>query len=221
MIYESTKNCSYALGMSISIELLEKHAEYVKKVVYSKKIKQNEYFKRLNELCRINRIELKEDDALIKKLSVKENCYVIAFFSKFSLPFTSKKIILIDRLEDMGMLGTILRTAVSFRHYDIALLNSDIDIFDPRVVRSSMGAIFYCHIQKYQDLEAFLKDYPKIPIFNIKKDGQRKIEELEKGEEYALLFNSKEEKGESFYIDTNGIELPLSVKAAIVLQSLY
>ena len=221
MVYESTENYSYTLGMSISIELLERHAEYVKEVVYSKKIKQNEYFNRLNKLCRLNHIELKEDDALIKKLSVKENCYVIAFFRKFSLPFTSKKIVLIDHLEDMGMLGTILRTAVSFKHYDIALLNSDIDIFDPRVVRSSMGAIFYCHIQKYQDLKAFLKDYPAIPIYNIKDAAPKKIDELRKSEEYALLFNSKEEKGESFYIDTNGIELPLSVKTAIVLQRLY
>ena len=119
MSYTSELSYSYTLGMSISIELLERHAEYVKEVVYSKKIKQNEYFNRLNKLCRLNHIELKEDDALIKKLSVKENCYVIAFFRKFSLPFTSKKIVLIDRLEDMGMLGTILRTAVSFKHYDI------------------------------------------------------------------------------------------------------
>lgn len=54
-----------------------------------------------------------------------------------------KKIIaVLDGVQDPGNVGTILRTAAAF-DCGVILLEGSADIFNPKVVRSSMGAIFY------------------------------------------------------------------------------
>ncbi len=56
---------------------------------------------------------------------------------------TAKKIIVaLDGVQDPGNVGTILRTAAAF-DCGIILLEGSAEIFNPKVVRSSMGAIFY------------------------------------------------------------------------------
>ena len=50
-------------------------------------------------------------------------------------------IIALDGVQDPGNVGTILRTAEAF-DCGIILLDDTVDIFNPKVVRSSMGAIF-------------------------------------------------------------------------------
>ena len=58
----------------------------------------------------------------------------------------AKKIIaVLDGVQDPGNVGTILRTATAF-DCGMILLEGSADIFNPKVVRSSMGAIFYMPI---------------------------------------------------------------------------
>ena len=59
---------------------------------------------------------------------------------------TAKKIIVVlDGVQDPGNAGTILRTAAAF-NCGVILLEGSAEIFNPKVVRSSMGAIFYIPI---------------------------------------------------------------------------
>ena len=58
---------------------------------------------------------------------------------------TKKIIAVLDGVQDPGNVGTILRTAAAFDCGAI-LLDGSAEIFNPKVVRSSMGAIFYLPI---------------------------------------------------------------------------
>ena len=56
---------------------------------------------------------------------------------------SAKKIIaVLDGVQDPGNVGTILRTAAAF-DCGVILLDGSAEIFNPKVIRSSMGAIFY------------------------------------------------------------------------------
>ena len=69
---------------------------------------------------------------------------------KFSSPeevFAKKIIAVLDGVQDPGNVGTILRTAAAF-DCGVILLDGSAEIFNPKVVRSSMGAIFYSPILK-------------------------------------------------------------------------
>lgn len=52
------------------------------------------------------------------------------------------KLILLDRLQDPGNVGTILRTSEAAGFDAVILGNDTADIYNPKVIRSTMGAIF-------------------------------------------------------------------------------
>ncbi|MBQ6006234.1 MAG: RNA methyltransferase [Selenomonadaceae bacterium] len=68
-------------------------------------------------------------------------------FSALDEVLAKKIIVVLDGVQDPGNVGTILRTAAAF-DCGVILLDGSAEIFNPKVVRSSMGAIFYLPIVK-------------------------------------------------------------------------
>lgn len=66
-----------------------------------------------------------------------------------------KFIVALDGVQDPGNVGTILRTAEAF-DCGVVLLEGAVDIFNPKVVRSTMGAIFNLTVAEMTS-DAFLK----------------------------------------------------------------
>ena len=72
---------------------------------------------------------------------------------------TSEDLILaLDDIQDPGNLGTILRTADSVGLKQILVSKGTADCFNPKVVRSTMGAIFRVNVIECEDLKQTLKD---------------------------------------------------------------
>ena len=71
---------------------------------------------------------------------------------------TSEDLILaLDDIQDPGNLGTILRTADSVGLKQILVSKGTADCFNPKVVRSTMGAIFRVNVIECEDLKQTLK----------------------------------------------------------------
>ena len=65
---------------------------------------------------------------------------------------TKKIIVALDAVRDAGNLGTILRTAEAF-DCGVAVLEDSADVFNSKVVRASMGAVFSLPILKFSRVE--------------------------------------------------------------------
>lgn len=66
--------------------------------------------------------------------------------------------LILDRLQDPGNLGTIMRTAEA-AGIDGILMNSDtVDIYNPKVVRSTMGSVFRVPFMYTDDLPKAMKE---------------------------------------------------------------
>ena len=61
-------------------------------------------------------------------------------------------VIILDRVQDPGNLGTIIRTADAVGALGLILLEGCVDAYSPKVVRASMGSLF--HLPVVQDLTA-------------------------------------------------------------------
>lgn len=70
------------------------------------------------------------------------------------VPKPSEIVLMLDRLADPGNVGTILRTARWFGVTDVVLSADCVDVYSPKVVRSSMGAICYLRLHPGIDPEA-------------------------------------------------------------------
>lgn len=72
-----------------------------------------------------------------------------------------KFIIMCDRLQDPGNLGTIVRTSDAFGPAAIILNKGCVDIYNPKVVRATAGAIFrvpFIYLDSNEELINILKD---------------------------------------------------------------
>lgn len=56
------------------------------------------------------------------------------------------KLIILDNLQDPGNLGTIIRSATAFNFDTIILSHTTVDLYNPKVIRSTKGMIFNTNI---------------------------------------------------------------------------
>lgn len=60
----------------------------------------------------------------------------------------SKRVLLLDQINDPGNMGTIIRSAEAFGFEDIILMPKTCDIYNEKTLRASMGSIFRLNIVK-------------------------------------------------------------------------
>ena len=65
---------------------------------------------------------------------------------KESSELVGKRYLLLDGVQDPGNLGTIVRSAVAFNIDTIILSDDTVDLFNPKVLRSTQGMIFHTNI---------------------------------------------------------------------------
>ncbi len=63
-------------------------------------------------------------------------------FLQFSVS-VANKVLIMDRINDPGNIGTIIRSAYSFGFDLILLTDNSVDIYNDKVIRASQGAIFH------------------------------------------------------------------------------
>jgi RNA methyltransferase, TrmH family len=83
--------------------------------------------------------------------------------------FTNKLTLVLDGIQDPGNMGTILRIANWFGITQIIASNNTVEIYNPKVVQSTMGSIIQTKVW-YKDLPIFLQSI-SIPIYGAVLNG--------------------------------------------------
>ncbi len=96
--------------------------------------------------------------AIVEKNTVKSQ---IAGNEEQEIDYNQDIIVALDDIQDPGNLGTILRTVDSIGLNQILVSKGTADSYNPKVVRSTMGAIFRVKIIECEDLEKTLKEIKK------------------------------------------------------------
>ena len=96
--------------------------------------------------------------AIVEKNTVKSQT---AGNEEQEIDYNQDIIVALDDIQDPGNLGTILRTVDSIGLSQILVSKGTVDSYNPKVVRSTMGAIFRVKIIECEDLEKTLKEIKK------------------------------------------------------------
>ena len=146
--YKSELDYSYAPGIFPSMECLTYRPEKVRRLLVHSSAAGREGTDKLCALAERHGIRIEEADRALGRISGKENCYAAAVFTKFSDTLDPEKPhVVLHQPGDSGNVGTILRTALGLGIEDVALVRPCADVFDPKVVRASMGAMFRLRIR--------------------------------------------------------------------------
>jgi len=97
------------------------------------------------------------------------------------IPLTNETFISLDNVSDPGNVGTIIRTAEWFGFKQVILNEGCADIYNPKTVRSSMGAILKINYIKTKDLRKFIKEvFPLHFVLGTYLEGEKFNSELVK-----------------------------------------
>jgi len=186
--YQKKYNYSYTFGIYPVIDLLKYQSDKIITIFLKSTTEDSEGIEEIKDLCKEKNIPLNISDKSINKVAVKENTYVMAVFKKYECKLDGKDnhLVLVEP-RNMGNLGTIIRTMLGFNFKNLVLIGASADIFDPKVVRSTMGAIFRINFKHYDSIQQYMSEYPKYNLYPFMLDGAKDIREVEFKEPFSLI----------------------------------
>ena len=103
-------------------------------------------------------------EAVMKKVTNQVSISpIIALCKKMREEIIKGPVLILDGIQDPGNLGTIIRSAVAFSMPNIIISDNSVDLYNPKVIRSTEGMLFHVNV-----IRKNLSEY--LPI--LKKDYQ-------------------------------------------------
>jgi TrmH family RNA methyltransferase len=190
--YKKDDRSSYAMGTYPTIDLLKFAPQHVQFVAINATALESEGVQEVIRLCDEKQIRYELADRMIERIAPKENTYCVGVFRKFEAPLqhNTNHVVLVEP-RDMGNVGTIIRSMVGFGVQDLAIVRPAADIFDPRVVRSAMGALFQLRFQYFENYYEYQGKFPDQHLYPFMLDGQARLGETSFEPPWSLIFGNE------------------------------
>ena len=133
---------------------------------------------------------------IIKKITDTVNPQnIIGLVSKFNNEIdieNIKSVVILDGVSDPGNVGTIIRTAAGLGIDLVVLSNDSVDLYNPKVVRSTQGALFSMKILKC-DIKKLILDIKKngIKVFGTALDGSIELKKVSKPDKFTIVLGNE------------------------------
>lgn len=102
-------------------------------------------------------------------------------------------LIVCENLQDPGNLGTIIRTALAFGAGGLILTRGSVDVYNPKVVRSAMGALFQLPIATNVELGLCQNQLKAagIEVIALAPEADQSFVDFKYGKKVALLLGNE------------------------------
>ena len=185
---------SYALGVFPSLMLLEAQPKRALRLLILPDGEKNEGVQKLREKCASLGVREEIADRVLRRESKKDNCFAGIVFEKYEIdPLPDECHAVLCQISDSGNAGTALRSLIGFGIHDVALVRPCIDVFDPHVLRASMGAFFKMRVRTFDTFEDYHALYPERRLYPFMLDGAKTLNEVaaQAVRPYSLIFGNE------------------------------
>lgn len=210
--YQKKYDFSYTFGIYPTLELLRYRKEKVLKIFFKEKEIGRPEIKEILDICKQERVHYEVNDKLIDRISFRENTYVVGVFEKYVLKLKDNEnhVVLVNPT-DMGNMGTIIRTMVGFGFRNLGIIEPSVDIFDPKVIRSTMGAFFKINFKHYSSIGEYMSEFFKHNYYPFMLEGKSNILDVEFKEPFTVIQGNEGDGLDSKYMDIgNSVYIPHS-----------
>lgn len=154
---------------------------------------------------------------VLEKISTTESAPEAVAVAKQKKYFLSdikdkKRILLIENIKDAGNLGTIVRSACAFSIDSVILCGDTVDIYNPKVVRSTVGAMFKIPIVKatLEDVKK-LYSHAKFIASVVSHDDIVSPESINYNEPFVLMLGSEADGLSDAALNTADIKTTIAI----------
>lgn len=202
--YRNEYNKFYVEGRKLLEEVIKFSEKNIESILISKEKLEMGILKIDGKILEKNQIRDKifiVKNSLIEKITEQKNpegiITIVKKESKKESELNEKILPVLDGVSDPGNLGTILRTLVATGIKQVVLTEDCTDIYSPKVLRSSMGAVFKIEViyLKNDELLEMLKSKGYC-IYSTEMNGENV---------YDVDFNSISKKALIFGNEANGV----------------
>ena len=188
--YKKEFSFSYALGPFPAFEAVKAAYHEVLAVYLHEGFTEKE---KLEQECRERNIPFLYSNKALQKISDKDICYAAAVVKKQEKPLEDTSHVVLVNPADMGNLGTIIRTVLGFGIRNLAIIGQAADVFHPKVIRASMGALFRMNISFFADFESYRLQYAERDFFPFMLDGGKLLtpNTCPQSEKFSLIFGNE------------------------------
>ena len=186
---------SYQLGVFPALMLLEARPECASRLLLHPQGLENEGVVKLRRLCAGLGVREEMAERILRRESKKENCYAGLVFRKYDCDLDpARSHAVLCQISDAGNAGTAMRSLLGFGLRDLAVVKPCVDVFDPHVLRASMGAFFKLRVRVYDDFDAYRADFPDRPLYPFMLDGAKPLNEVARGAKppFSLIFGNEQ-----------------------------
>lgn len=221
--YRTKYNAFYLEGVKVTNEILDKNeAIDILFIAYSKSllISTNGGQALLNRISSLKNIKVLEFEENIFKYMTDtvntQGILVVMKIPKYSLENEeNKNIILLDKVQDLGNIGTIIRSCNAFGVDTILCTSGTADVYSPKAVRATMGGILNVKIIYLDDIEKlnlFKKMGYKIATTSLKT--QNSIDSIDYNNKYVFVMGNEANGVSKEIIDISDfvVKIPMSEK---------
>ncbi len=105
----------------------------------------------------------------------------------------SALVVVLDGINDPGNLGTIIRTCDWFGVDAVVIGNNSVELYNPKVVRSTMGSLFHLPIVEETDLKGFFNQCKKerFTIYSTELSNSIDIRKINFAQKALLIIGSE------------------------------
>jgi RNA methyltransferase, TrmH family len=231
--YNKKLNYSYTYGVFPTLDLFKHKKDRIRRIVLNTKGAKNEGYKDIENLAKQYKIPLEYNTKAIMSISEKENTYAIGVFDKYQSKLTDAEnhVVLVNPT-NTGNLGTIIRTMLGFDVKNLAMIRPTLDIFEPKVIRSSMGSFFAINFEYFDHFQNYMEKYGEgRNIYPFMTQGAENINAIKFSKPFSLIFgnesqglpNKFKDIGQSIYIphskEIDSLNISMAVGLGLYLST--
>ncbi len=138
------------------------------------------------------------NEAVMKKISTTDSppdAVAVVVQKKYSIKEhkNAKRILLLENIKDAGNLGTIIRTACAFDMDAIILAGDCVDIYNPKVVRATVGNLFQIPILQVENVTELKKLFPEHALIAtvVRDEATIALDKIDFKKPFIIAFGSE------------------------------
>ncbi len=186
--YDKTGDVSYALGAFPTMELVGRRPDDVTAIALHSRFRMT---KEVEDILAPVADKVYVSDRDVERIAKKGNTFVVGEFRKRYAPFVSETHVTLVRPSDAGNLGTIMRTMLGFGVRRLVVVGEAADVYDPRTVRASMGAVFALDVSLFSSWEDYAAAFDGQKYLFMLDPRSRPLGTVEAAEPCAFVFGNE------------------------------